>query len=96
MEIVDLKKNGVVPSAVRTAEVLRTTGSVAVVPTETVYGLVSKVDSAGSERIYALKHRAANKRLGWFVGDWRQLEEYGIKPTPLVGDTSRPSIKQWR
>ena len=84
MEIVDLKKNGVVPSAVRTAEVLRTTGSVAVVPTETVYGLVSKVDSAGSERIYALKHRAANKRLGWFVGDWRQLEEYGIKPTPLV------------
>ena len=84
MKIVDLKKNGAAAAAAETAEVLRTPGKVAVVPTETVYGIVSKVDPAGSERIYALKHRAANKRLGWFVGDWRMLTEYGIKLTPAV------------
>ena len=84
MEIVDLKKNGVAATVGRTVGVLSVPGNVAVVPTETVYGLVSKVDSAGSERIYALKHRSADKRLGWFVGDWRQLEGYGVKLTPLV------------
>lgn len=84
MEIINLKERGVTAAVGRTAEVLRTSGNVAVVPTETVYGIVSKLDPAGSERIYALKHRAANKRLGWFVGDWRQLEEYGVKLTPTV------------
>ena len=84
MEIIDLKASGVAAAVGRTAAVLRTPGNVAVVPTETVYGLVSTVSSAGSERIYVLKHRSADKRLGWFVGDWRQLEEYGVKLTPLV------------
>lgn len=84
MEIINLKESGLAAAVGRTAEVLRTPGNVAVVPTETVYGIVSRVDPAGSERIYALKHRAANKRLGWFVGDWRQLEEYGIELTPPV------------
>ena len=84
MEIVDLKKSGIAAAVGRTVGVLRTPGKVAVVPTETVYGIVAKVDPAGSDRIYALKHRAANKRLGWFVGDWRLLEEYGVKLTPLV------------
>ena len=84
MKLIDLKECGVAAAAAETAEVLRTCGNVAIVPTETVYGIVSKVDPAGSERIYALKHRAANKRLGWFVGDWRQLEEYGVKLTLSV------------
>ncbi|MBP5299950.1 MAG: L-threonylcarbamoyladenylate synthase [Victivallales bacterium] len=45
------------------AEVLANGGVVAL-PTETVYGLVTKWDSAaGRERIYQLKHRPASKRL---------------------------------
>lgn len=67
-----------------TAETLRLPGAVAVVPTETVYGLVSRVTEAGAERIYALKHRSGSKRLGWFVGDWHMLERYDIRLTPLV------------
>lgn len=66
------------------AEALRAPGKVAVVPTETVYGLVSRVTPEGTERIYALKHRAGSKRLGWFVGDWRSLEKYGVVLTSAV------------
>lgn len=84
MEIIDLKRSGIPAAVEKTAAVLRTPGGVAAVPTETVYGLVSAVTAAGSERIYALKKRSGSKRLGWFVGDWRQLEEYGVKLTPAV------------
>ena len=45
------------------AEALQADGVVAL-PTETVYGLVTKWDSeAGRERIYRLKHRPSSKRL---------------------------------
>ena len=84
MIVADLRKMDMTSAVAAAAEVLRTSGRVAVVPTETVYGLVARVDDAGAERIYTLKHRAANKRLGWFVGDWRQLEAYGVKLTPPV------------
>ncbi|MBQ6353179.1 MAG: Sua5/YciO/YrdC/YwlC family protein, partial [Lentisphaeria bacterium] len=75
--------DGVLRAAVAAAEVLKN-GGVGVVPTETVYGLVSPVCDAGAERIYALKHRSGSKRLGWFVGDWRRLEAYGVLLTPAV------------
>lgn len=71
-------------AAATVAEVLRRPGNVAVVPTETVYGLISRVTDEGSERIYALKRRSGSKRLGWFVGDWRLLERYGVALTPAV------------
>ncbi len=80
----DLKSLPTQDAAAATAEALRVPGSVAVVPTETVYGLVSRVGGAGPDRIYALKHRSGGKRLGWFVGDWRTLENYGVKLTPAV------------
>lgn len=39
-------------------------GGVAVVPTETVYGIVTLYDNYdGAQRIYAMKHRPADKRL---------------------------------
>ena len=61
------------------AETLKIDGSVVLLPTETVYGLAARAgDKAAEKRIYELKHRAAAKRLGWFVGDWRKLPQYGV------------------
>ena len=61
------------------ASVLRREGTVAVVPTETVYGLVGRVcDPLCREKIYELKHRDPAKHLGWFVSDISQLEKAGI------------------
>ena len=80
----ELEKLFVAAAAVVTAEKLRTPGNVAVVPTETVYGLVSRVGGGGSDRIYALKHRSGGKVLGWFVGDWRMLEAHGVVLTSTV------------
>ena len=71
------------PDAVRTipelARILRRPGAVAVVPTETVYGLVGRVsDSACRARIYALKHRDDAKPLGRFFSAPDEPEKYGI------------------
>ena len=80
----DLGRRSVAEAAAAAASVLRRSGSVAVVPTETVYGLVSRVTDSGSDRIYALKHRSGSKRLGWFVGDWQSLGRHGIVLTSTV------------
>lgn len=67
-------------AAAVTAEALNTPGAVALVPTETVYGLVAKVkDEKAYERIFELKQRSAAKVLGWFISDWYDLEKYGVK-----------------
>ena len=48
-------------------------------PTETVYGLVARVDDpAAYNRIFELKQRSAAKVLGWFVPDWKDLARYGV------------------
>ena len=61
------------------ARLLRRPGAVAVVPTETVYGLVGRVsDPACRERIYALKHRDDAKPLGWFFSAPEEPAEHGI------------------
>lgn len=61
------------------AELLSRDGTVLLLPTETVYGLVARVgDHAAEKRIFELKHRNASKTLGWFVSDWRKLSEYGV------------------
>ena len=78
MLCLDLKKLSVAEAVSAVAVSLRVPGGVAVVPTETVYGVISRVTAEGSERIYALKHRSGSKKLGWFVGDWRSLERYGV------------------
>ena len=60
-------------------EILRQKGGVVLVPTETVYGLIARADDpAAAERIFRLKHRSGSKRLGWFIGNWRDLEKYGV------------------
>ena len=71
-------------SAARCAEILRTPGAVALVPTETVYGLVAKVnDENAYKKIFELKQRSAAKVLGWFVYDWRELDSMGVELSVL-------------
>ena len=63
----------------RLTEILKTPGSVALVPTETVYGLIARAgDKIAEERIFTLKNRNTSKLLGWFTGDWHQLPDYGV------------------
>ena len=72
-------RNGAFDGIAEIASILRQKGAVAVVPTETVYGLVGRVsDPACREKIYELKHRDPAKHLGWFVSDISQLGKAGI------------------
>ncbi len=62
----------------RCAETLRRPGAVALVPTETVYGLVTRwEDASGIDRIYALKDRDRSKPLAMFGADAAVLEAAG-------------------
>lgn len=77
--VIELASAGVAAAARRAAELLSAPGAVLLLPTETVYGLVCRAaDEAAVRRIYELKGRAAAKKLGWFVADWRKLPEYGV------------------
>ncbi len=61
------------------SKILQSPGAVALVPTETVYGLIARAgDKVAEERIFALKKRNVSKVLGWFTGNWRKLSDYGV------------------
>lgn len=80
MEPVRLDRVGVAEAARLAAEALKRPGAVLLLPTETVYGLVCRADDAAAvAKIYDLKDRDRSKLLGWFVGDWRKLAEYGVE-----------------
>ena len=80
MEPVRLDRIGVAEAARLAAEALKRPGAVLLLPTETVYGLVCRADDAAAvAKIYDLKDRDRSKLLGWFVGDWRKLAEYGVE-----------------
>ena len=73
------KSENIEQAALRIAEVLKRPGAVALVPTETVYGLVCRAaDKEAVERIVRLKHRNAGKFFGWFVRDCRIAENCGL------------------
>jgi len=60
-------------------------GSVLLVPTETVYGLVcSWDDPAARARIYELKHRAENKPFAAFIPDLGSLPPEAVLPDPAA------------
>lgn len=66
--------------AAKLAGVLETPGSVVLVPTETVYGLVGKYgDKAAYRRIFELKQRSEEKVLGLFVPDAAALEKLHVQ-----------------
>ena len=65
--------------AKKATQILQKDGAVILVPTETVYGLIARADDlVAKERIYQLKKREENKRLGWFIFDWKKVDKYGI------------------
>ena len=73
------KSEPVLSAAQQIVDVLRQPGAVALVPTETVYGLVCRAaDTAAVEKIRQLKHRNAGKFFGWFVKDCTAPEKYGL------------------
>ncbi len=60
-------------------EYLSKPGAVVLLPTETVYGLVANFgDEVATGRIYQLKRRVHDKKLGCFIWDWKKLSEYGV------------------
>lgn len=66
--------------AQKATSILQEDGAVILVPTETVYGLIARAnDNLAKERIYQLKKREENKRLGWFIPNWQQVDKYGIQ-----------------
>ena len=79
MKLIRLHDTNILDTADILAEILNYDGAVALVPTETVYGLIARAgDKKAAERIFELKHRHSAKRLGWFVHDWRMLESFGV------------------
>lgn len=79
MTRIDLAVTAADAAAAQVAEVLTHPGAVVLVPTETVYGLTARFDDAAARRkIFQLKNRPEAKRLGWFIGDWRRLRDYGV------------------
>jgi L-threonylcarbamoyladenylate synthase len=79
-----VKAVSVAECAAQVADVLDHPGSVALLPTETVYGLVAKVgDEVAYRKIFELKQRSEAKVLGWFVADWHTLSDYGVQLSGL-------------
>ncbi len=58
-------------------------GGVAVIPTDTVYGIVGPAFSRSAvARIYKLRRRDPNKPMIVLIGDIADLARFGIRPTP--------------
>lgn len=71
---------------------LQKPGSVLLVPTETVYGLVCNwQDEAARERIYKLKARDGKKPLAMFASSAEMAEKYGVK----LNDDARKLLKNF-
>ena len=86
MKKFQLEKSNLEVVADEVCRILKQPGAVVLVPTETVYGLIARADDpAAQERIFELKHRSGNKRLGWFIGNWRKLSSYGVVLEGLPG-----------
>lgn len=71
-----LNSTGIPAAAAAAAAVLRRPGTVVLVPTETVYGLVCRADDAAAvDKIYNLKDRDRSKPLALFTPDFRLLAD---------------------
>lgn len=74
--------SGVVPATAenirRAAEIVRA-GGLAILPTETVYGVAARADSAGAmSRLHAAKGRDESKRVAYFAEGIAAIREAGI------------------
>ena len=81
----------------RVAESLRG-GGVAVLPTDSVYGICCAATSGNPahERIFKVKGRERSQTLPWFVADASDLEVYGPRRAPLGGPPCRASLARLR
>ncbi len=60
-------------------------GGVALIPTETVYGLVARADNVqAKEKIYAIKSRETSKLLQLFFANRDEVVRYGAELSPLA------------
>ena len=82
-----------IPETARTiAAILRKTGAVVLVPTETVYGLICRAgDQTACRRIFELKNRPDSKVLGWFVSGEAMLRENGV----VINDSARKLLQKY-
>ena len=90
-----LSECGIEAAAREVAAAFDLPGAVVLVPTETVYGLVCCADDPEAiRRIYFLKHRSEAKPLGWFIGDWHKLPEYGVQMEGLPAELAEKLRKR--
>ena len=76
----------------KAAEVLNR-GGVAVIPTDTVYGLAARPDfPAAVERLYTIKGREAKKPIALLASDIAAIERFGY---PIVGKARELAEKHW-
>src|SRR3989344_2712387 len=62
-------------------------GKIAVIPTDTIYGIVCRArDESAVRRIYELRNRAPGKPCVILIGDLAQLEVFSIKLSPEQKD----------
>jgi L-threonylcarbamoyladenylate synthase len=68
-------------------------GGVAVIPTDTIYGLVGRADvPATVERIYKIKDRALEKQCIILIGDWNETKKFGIDASKFkIPETTEPT-----
>jgi len=68
-------------------------GGVAVIPTDTVYGLAARPDCpAAVERLYTIKGREAKKPIALLASDLAAVERFGY---PLVGRARELAERHW-
>ena len=76
----------------KAAEVLNG-GGVAVIPTDTVYGLAARPDFAEAvERLYTIKGREAKKPIALLASDIAAIERFGY---PIKGKARDLAEKHW-
>ncbi|MDD3115808.1 MAG: L-threonylcarbamoyladenylate synthase [Victivallaceae bacterium] len=86
METFVLNQDNFTDAVAAAVEVLQLSGSVILIPTETVYGLVCRWDDvAARERIYRMKMRDGRKPLAMFAADTDALNRCGV----MLNDIAR-------
>lgn len=72
-------------TALRTAAALLNAGGVAVIPTDTVYGLAAHpAFPAAVERLYSIKGRARGKKIALLAADAAAVEAFGAPLPPMA------------
>ena len=68
-------------------------GGIAVIPTDTIYGVVGRADlPATVARIYKIKNRAPEKQCIILIGDWSETKKFGVDSSKFkIPETDEPT-----